>query len=224
MIPQQSTLNASCLSFLSRNGTQLENETSKEIFPLICLFKTHALRMILTYLLTPHSSSLLKLIGFQPVKKFPAFYGTRRFITAITSARHLSLSWAGPIQSIPPHPTSLRCVLILSYHLHLGLPNGLFPSGFPTKMPYTSLLSPNRGSCHAHVILDFITWTMLGEEYIALRRIPEQNKFVAKNMTNYVAFQRRVRAQHSNHRHRGKNYRIHKTSELNYHISQECVC
>jgi hypothetical protein len=26
-----------------------------------------------------------------PVKKFPAIYGTRRFITAFTSARHLSL-------------------------------------------------------------------------------------------------------------------------------------
>jgi len=46
-----------------------------------------------TYLLTPWSRVLLeKLIGFQLVKKFPAFYGTRRFITAFTSASHLSLS------------------------------------------------------------------------------------------------------------------------------------
>jgi hypothetical protein len=29
-----------------------------------------------------------KLIGFQLVKEFPAFYGIRRFITAFTSARH----------------------------------------------------------------------------------------------------------------------------------------
>ena len=44
-------------------------------------------------LLTPWSTVLLeKLTGFQLVKKFPAFYGTRRFITAVTSARHLSLS------------------------------------------------------------------------------------------------------------------------------------
>jgi len=42
---------------------------------------------------TPWSRDLLeKLTGFQPVKNFPAFYGTRRFITAFTSARHLSLS------------------------------------------------------------------------------------------------------------------------------------
>jgi hypothetical protein len=44
-----------------------------------------------TYLLTPWSRVLLeKLTGLQLVKKFPAFYGTRRFITALTSARHLS--------------------------------------------------------------------------------------------------------------------------------------
>jgi hypothetical protein len=47
----------------------------------------------LTYLLTPWSIVLLeKLTGLQLVQKFPAFYGTRRFITAFTSSRHLSLS------------------------------------------------------------------------------------------------------------------------------------
>jgi len=49
--------------------------------------------IILTYLLTPWSRVLLeKLAGLQLVKKFPMFYGTRRFLTALTSARHLSLS------------------------------------------------------------------------------------------------------------------------------------
>ena len=67
----------------------------------VCLFYKH----VHTYLLTPWSRVLLeKLTGFQPVKKFPAFYGTRRFITAFTRAHHLSLSWASSIQSIPPHP------------------------------------------------------------------------------------------------------------------------
>ena len=46
-----------------------------------------------TYLLTPWSRVLLeKLASLQLFKKFPAFYGTRRFLTALTSARHLSLS------------------------------------------------------------------------------------------------------------------------------------
>jgi hypothetical protein len=46
----------------------------------------------LSYLLTPWSGVLLKkLTDLQLVKKFPAFYETRMFITALTSARHLPL-------------------------------------------------------------------------------------------------------------------------------------
>ena len=120
-----------------------------------------------TYLLTPWCRVLLeKLTGLQLVKKLPAFHGTRRFITALTSVRHLSLSWASPIQSIYTHPTSWRCIPILSTHLHLSLPSGLFPSGFPTKTLYTPLSSPIRATCPAYLILlDFITRTILDEEY-----------------------------------------------------------
>jgi len=87
-----------------------------------------------TYLLTPWSRVLLeKLTGFQLVKKFPAFYGTRRFITAFTSARHVSLSWASSIQSASTHPTFWRSIILLSSHLLLGPPRGLFPSDFTSK-------------------------------------------------------------------------------------------
>ena len=49
--------------------------------------------LMIAYLITPCSRFLLdKLTGFQLIKKFPEFYGTPRFITAFTSARHLSLS------------------------------------------------------------------------------------------------------------------------------------
>jgi hypothetical protein len=90
------------------------------------------------YLLTPWCRVLPEqLTGLQLVKKFPEFHGTRRFITALTSVRHLSVSWASPIQSKYPHPTSWRSSLILSTHLRLGLPIGLFPSVFPTKTLYT---------------------------------------------------------------------------------------
>jgi hypothetical protein len=45
------------------------------------------------YLLTPWSRVLPeKLKRPELLKKFPAFYGTRRFITAFSRARHLSLS------------------------------------------------------------------------------------------------------------------------------------
>jgi len=126
----------------------------------------HQYKNLKTYLLTPWCRVLLeKLTGLQLVKKFPAFHGTRRFITALTSVRHLSLPWANPIQSIYPHPTSWRSILILSTHLRLGLPSGLFPSGFPIKTLYTPLSSPIRSTCPAHLILlDFIIRTLLGEE------------------------------------------------------------
>ena len=95
------------------------------------------------YLLTPWCRvRLQKLTGLQLIKKFPAFHGTRKFITALTSVRHLSLSWASPIQFIYPHPTSWRSILILSTHLRLGLPRSLFPSGFPTKNLYAPLSHP----------------------------------------------------------------------------------
>ena len=89
---------------------------------------------LINYLLTPRCRVLLEqLTGLQLVKKFPAFHGTRKFITALTTVRHLSLSWTSPIRSIYPHPTSWRSVLILSTHLRLGLPSGHLPSGFPSK-------------------------------------------------------------------------------------------
>jgi len=52
----------------------------------------------------------------QLVKKFPAFYGTRRFITAFTSARHLSLPCARSIHSEPQSH-------FLKIHLHIIFPS-----------------------------------------------------------------------------------------------------
>jgi len=125
------------------------------LYAILCVLQQ---TVLLTYLLTPWCRVLLeKLTGLQLVKKFPAFHGTRRFITALASVRHLSLSWANPIQSTYPHPTSWRSILILSTHLHLGLPSGLFPSGFPTKDLYTPISSPIRATCPAHLAADSFT-------------------------------------------------------------------
>ena len=54
------------------------------------------------------------------------------------------------IQSIYPHPTSCRSILIFSTHLRLGLPSGLLPSGFPSNTLYTP--SPHLYAPHAQPI------------------------------------------------------------------------
>jgi hypothetical protein len=66
-------------------------------------------------------------------------YGTLRFITLFTKACHRTLFWVSQIQFAPSIPVSLRPILMLSSHLCLGLPSGLFPSGLQAKtFCYTS--------------------------------------------------------------------------------------
>jgi hypothetical protein len=118
------------------------------------------------FLLTPWSRVFLeKLTGSQRVKKLPAIYGTRRFISPFTSARHLSLSWATSIQSILPFH-------FLNIPFSIKLPSTprfskwSFHLGFPTKTPYAALLSSIRATWPAHLILlDSIARMILGEEY-----------------------------------------------------------
>jgi hypothetical protein len=60
---------------------------------IVVILGDQLLNYLLTYLFTPWSRVLLeKLTGLQLVKKFPAFYETRKFITTFTSTRHLSVS------------------------------------------------------------------------------------------------------------------------------------
>ena len=62
---------------------------------------------ILISLLTPLSRVFLeKLTGSAASQEIPRIFGIRRFITVLTSVRHLSLSRANSIQSSQPPPTS----------------------------------------------------------------------------------------------------------------------
>ena len=90
-----------------------------------------------------------KLTGPQLVRKFPAFYKTRSFITAFATARS--------IQSMSSIPLLARSILIVSSHLHVGRPSSFLPSGFPTKTLYARLLSPMHATWSSH--LSFLIWS-----------------------------------------------------------------
>jgi len=92
-----------------------------------------------TYVLTPWCRVFPEqLTGLQLVKKFPAFHGTRRFITALTSVRHLSLSWASPVQA--------------TSHLLEIHPNIIHPST-PRSLRWSpSLRFPHQDTIYSHLL------------------------------------------------------------------------
>jgi hypothetical protein len=84
----------------------------------------------------------------------------------LMGSRRVSLKRARPIQSTSPHPTSPRSILILSTHLRLGLPSGLFLSGVLTNNVYAFVFFPIRATCPSHLaLLDMVILIILGEKY-----------------------------------------------------------
>ena len=82
----------------------------------------------------------MKLTGFQLLKKFSAFYGTRLFITVFTRARHLSQSSATWIHYTPSHAGPIKSILIF---FHLYHQNPAFPIRFtcPTHLIPRNLMT-----------------------------------------------------------------------------------
>jgi len=84
---------------------------------------------------------------FSASQEIPNIYGIWSFITAIISARHLYISWARSIQSMPsPHLPFWRSIWIWHSYLRQSLTSGLFPSCFPTH----SLHHRFYMSCSSH--------------------------------------------------------------------------
>jgi len=74
-------------------GFEPHNLSKRETADPLLRPRRHWVRHFVYFILTPWSRVLReKKTGSQLVKKFPALYATRWFITAFTSARHLSLS------------------------------------------------------------------------------------------------------------------------------------
>ena len=61
------------------------------------------------------------------------------------------LSQINPVHVL--HPTAWGFILILSSHLRLGLPSGIFPLGFPTKALRAPFFFPIRATCSAQIIV-----------------------------------------------------------------------
>jgi hypothetical protein len=84
------------------------------------------------------------------VKKFPAFYRTRRFITAFTRACHLFLWWVRSVHSMPP--------ITLSSHICVDMPSSLFLK-LSTRWRWD--VSFMLWLCHPHgksLLYSFSTW------------------------------------------------------------------
>ena len=90
-----------------------DGEIHSEKKSCFCTFSTVDLYLI-TFLLTPWSTVLLeKLTGSAASQEIPRIYGTRRFITVLTSARHLP--YHEPVPTTPSH--------FLKIHLNIILPS-----------------------------------------------------------------------------------------------------
>ena len=102
-----------CLKYANRGRRWIhqlwESRTDEEYFKLCKILTEFPDKFreyyLLTYLLTPWSRVLLeKLTGFAANQEIPHISWNPKFITVLTSARHLSLYGAKPIQSPQPLP------------------------------------------------------------------------------------------------------------------------
>jgi len=93
---------------------------------------------------------LEKMTGSQLVNKFPTVYWIRKYCTAFTTARHISLFWARSIQSMPPiarleepvwyYPPTNALVFQVDFFPQVSSPKPLCTSTFPHTC-YMSRLS-----------------------------------------------------------------------------------
>jgi hypothetical protein len=100
----------------------------------------------------------------------------------------------------------------------MGLPSDFFPSAFPTKTLYTSLLSPTHATCPAHLILlDLVTWIIFGGVQITNYG---KNKTKHWNFSNQT-FQRDRRENSIHNKQHNRETPSHKTWNPTEHLWQK---
>jgi len=89
--------------------------------------------------------------------------------------------------TVNPHPISLLPILILSFHLRLGLSNGLF-SHIPSKTQQASVLFSIRATYPVHGILIYLIARMIfHEEYLRNKKnVRKQQKMYEMCFKNTV--------------------------------------
>jgi hypothetical protein len=114
-----------------------------------------------------------KLPIVQPFRKFPAILWNPKVHYRVHKSPPLVpiLSHIDSVHTIPSY-LSKRSILILSTHLRLGLPSGIFPSGFPNNILYMhSSSSPFPATCPPPSLAHYI-W----------RRIQDMQSFISQRM------------------------------------------
>ena len=87
------------------------------------------------------------------IKKWPTFVEPKLHYCV-----HENLLWVPLLNQMNPFYMNLisnKSVIILSFQLHLGLPSGLFPSGFPTQNPLCISLLFHVYVLHVQHIISF---------------------------------------------------------------------
>jgi hypothetical protein len=139
---------------------------------LYCNSLLHCARFSFLPSRATHISSLELSLTWEAVscansQGFLKLHGNHRFITVF-------LSWARPIETTPPHPMSLRFVLIVPTYLLVGLPSAVFPSEFPTNNLHAFLYFPILATCSAHrIFLHLIILIILSKGYKPRSSPPE---------------------------------------------------
>jgi hypothetical protein len=121
----------------------------------------HLLLILLTYLLHEAESFLISSTN----QKIPHILWNLKFHYRFQKCPP-RLSILSQIDQVyaTPHPSSWRSILILSSHIHLGLPSDLFPPRFRTKTSIVSLgffidliLRPHYGLGSTRPLTEMIT-------------------------------------------------------------------